>query len=283
MIIDNKSLKSFIKDLILLSLGCIIMATGTALFLLPNKLSSGGFSGLATIIYYLFGIPLGRTMIILNIPLFIMTFIRVGKESAIKGLIGTFILSSFIDLLDVLNPVTDDKFLACIYGGILIGIGSAIVLKAHASTGGSDLLSYIIRSYNSRFKSGNLIVITDIIIVLLNVIVFKEVEIGLYSAIAIYIMGKMIDIIFEGVYFTKNIFIISDKYEEISKEISNKIERGLTGIYAKGMYTNDEKMMLWCVASRNEVIKIKEIAKKIDKNAFIVISNAREALGKGFK
>ena len=117
----------------------------------------------------------------------------------------------------------------------------------------------------------------------MNVIFFKEIEIGLYSAIAIYIMGKMIDIVFEGIYFTKTMFIVSDKYEEIAEEIGKNIDRGSTGIYAKGMYTNEEKMMIWCVASRGEVVKIKQIVRDIDKRAFIVISSAREAWGKGFK
>lgn len=123
----------------------------------------------------------------------------------------------------------------------------------------------------------------DIVIVLLNVLAFKKIEIGLYSAIAIYIMGKMIDIIFEGVYFTKSMFIVSNKYKEIAKEIGEKLDRGSTAIYAKGMYSKEKKMMLWCVGSRNEVARIKEIAKKIDPSSFVVISNAREAWGKGFK
>ena len=277
------SIKKLIKDFLLIIIGCMVMAIGTSLFLLPNQLSSGGFSGLATIIYYLFGFPLGTTMLILNIPLFIMAFIRVGKETTIKGIVGTAMLAFFIDLFDRIEPLTSDRVLACIYGGICIGIGTAIILKAHASTGGTDMLSYIIRSYKPHFRSGSLIVIVDIIIVLLNVIFFKKVEIGLYSAIAIYIMGKMIDIVFEGIYFTKNMFIVSDKYEEIAKEVGEKLDRGSTGIYAKGMYENEEKMMLWCVASRNEVARIKEIAKDIDPSAFIVISNAREAWGKGFR
>lgn len=279
----NISVKKWIKDFLLIIIGCMIMAIGTSLFLLPNQLSSGGFSGLATIIYYLFGFPLGTTMLILNIPLFVMAFIRVGKETTIKGIIGTAVLAFFIDLFDNIEPLTSDRVLACIYGGICIGIGTAIILKAHASTGGTDMLSYIIRSYRPNFRTGSLIVIVDIIIVLLNVIFFKKVEIGLYSAIAIYIMGKMIDIVFEGIYFTKNMFIVSNKYEEIAKEVGEKLDRGSTGIYAKGMYENEEKMILWCVASRNEVARIKEIAKKIDPSAFIVISNAREAWGKGFK
>ena len=198
-------------------------------------------------------------------------------------MIGTIILSVFIDIFDTLEPLTNDRVLACIYGGVCIGIGTAIILKANASTGGTDMLSYIIRSYHSHFRTGNLIVIVDIIIVLLNVIVFRQIEIGLYSAIAIYIMGKMIDIIFEGVYFTKNIFIVSNQYKEIAKEIDEKLARGSTGIYAKGMYTRQKRMMLWCVASRNEVARIKQIATQIDPGAFIVISNAREAWGKGFK
>ena len=123
----------------------------------------------------------------------------------------------------------------------------------------------------------------DIVIISLNVLFFRDIEVGLYSAIAIYLMGKMIDIIFEGVYFTKMMFIISEKYEEIAQEIGEKVDRGSTGIYAKGMYTNQDKMMLLCVGSRNEVSKIKNIAVSVDNKAFIIISNAREAWGKGFK
>ena len=275
--------KKWLKEIIYIIIGCLIMAIGTSLFLLPNKLSTGGFSGIATITYYLFEWPLGTTILVLNIPLFIMAFIRVGRETTIKGIIGTVTLSTFIDMLDNLNPLTTDRFLACIYGGICVGIGTAIILKARASTGGTDMLSYIIRSYKSHFRPGNLIVIIDIIIVMFNVLVFREVEIGLYSAIAIYIMGKMIDVVFEGIYFTKNMFIVSNKYREIAQEIGDKLNRGTTGIYAKGMYTREKKMMLWCVASRNEVAIIKDIAKKIDPASFVVISNAREAWGKGFR
>lgn len=271
------------KEGFLIIIGCLFMAMGTSLFLLPNQLSSGGFAGIATIIYYLFNLPLGTTMLILNIPLFILTFIRVGKEIAVKGIFGTIMLSIFIDILEKFEPLTHDRFLACIYGGILVGIGTAIVLKANASTGGTDLLSYIIRSFKPHYRAGNLIVIVDTAIVLLNVIFFKEVEIGLYSAIAIYLNGKMIDIVFEGIYFTKTMFIISNKYKEIAQEIGQKLDRGSTAVYAKGMYTREKRMMLWCVASRGEVAKIKEIAQEIDPKAFIVISSAREAWGKGFK
>lgn len=276
-------LKKYLKEGVEIIIGCILMALGTALFLLPNQLSSGGFAGISTIIYYLFNMPLGITMLILNIPLIILTIIKVGKEIAIKGIFGTIVLSTFIDIFEKLKPLTEDRLLACIYGGILVGLGTAIVLKANASTGGTDLLSYIVRAFKPHFKISNLIVIVDITIVFLNVLFFKEVEIGLYSAIAIYLMGKMIDIVFEGVYFTKMMFIVSNKYKEIAQEIGQKLDRGSTAIYAKGTYTREKKMVLWCVASRGEVVKIKQIAQGIDPRAFIVISNAREAWGKGFK
>lgn len=173
--------------------------------------------------------------------------------------------------------------MACIYGGIFIGFGLALVLKANASTGGTDLITYIARAYKPYMKTSSIIVVVDVIIIGLNVIFFKKVEIGLYSAISIYLMGKMIDIVFEGINFTKMVYIISQKYEEISKEIDKQLQRGSTGIYAKGMYTNTDKMMLMCVGARNEVARMKQIATQIDSKAFIIISNARETWGKGFK
>lgn len=129
----------------------------------------------------------------------------------------------------------------------------------------------------------SVIIIIDTIIVALNVIFFKEIEIGLYSAIAIYLMGKIIDIVFEGIYFTKLLIIISDKNEEIAKEIGEKISKGTTGLYGKGMYTNKEKLVLICAASRGDVARVKQVAREIDSNSFIIIANAREVVGLGFK
>ncbi len=276
-------LRKYAIDLFYIVLGCFIMAIGTALFLLPNQLSSGGFTGVATIIYYFLHFPLGTVIFLLNIPFFIWAWFKVGKELLIKSILGTAILSAFIDILERFPSLTEDRFLACIYGGILIGIGLGFVLKASASTGGTDLISQIVRAYNPHIRMSSIIVVVDVIIVALNVLFFREVEIGLYSAIAIYLMGKMIDIVFEGVNFTKMMLIVSNKYKEIAKEVGDKLQRGSTGIYAKGMYTKEKKMMLFCVGSRNDVAKIKEIAVKIDPKSFIVIANAREAWGKGFK
>ena len=283
----NNRRKLIIKEIILEILGSIIgaliMAIGIALFLLPNQLSSGGVAGIATITYYLLNIPMGMMILIINIPLFILAIFKIGKYFFVKTLVGTASLSFFIDILDKLEPLTNDRFLACVYGGIILGIGTAILLKSNSSTGGSDLVSYIAKKYKPSLQSGNIIVIIDIIIVTLNMIFFREIEIGLYSAIAIYLMGKVIDILFEGIDFTKLIIIISDRSEEIYSGIKEKIERGTTGLYGKGMYTDKEKLVLMCVAPRREVSRIKVISRRIDPHSFIIITNSREVVGQGFK
>lgn len=264
-------------------LGSFIMAVGVSLFLLPNQLSAGGIAGIATITYYLFRIPMGTMILIINIPLFLISFYKVGKSFFFKSLIGTISLSLFIDLLDQVEALTQDRFLACVYGGIIMGLGTAILLKVHSSTGGSDLVSYVAKKYNPTIRTSNIIIIIDIIIIAVNMVFFQEIEIGLYSAIAIYLMGKIIDIIFEGVYFTKLILIVSDKTEEIAKEIEQKVQRGTTGLYGKGMYTKQEKLVLMCAASRRDVGRIKMIARKVDQKSFIIITNSREVVGLGFK
>ena len=275
--------KQILKEMLETILGALIMAAGVSLFLLPNQLSSGGIAGVATIFYYLLNIPMGTVIIAINIPLFLFSMYKVGKMFFIKSIVGTVAMSIFIDLLDKIEPLTNDRFLACIYGGILLGLGTTLLLKAESSTGGSDLISYIAKKYKPTVRSGNIIVIIDIIIIALNVIFFKEIEIGLYSAIAIYIMGKIIDIFFEGINFTKLMIIVSNKSEEIAKQIDQKVARGSTGLYGKGMYTNENKLILICAAYRKDVARIKIIAKEIDSKSFIVITNSREVVGQGFK
>lgn len=264
-------------------IGALIMAFGISSFLLPNQLSSGGLTGIATITYYLLKIPMGVMIMALNVPLFLLAGYRLGKEFFIKSLIGTVSLSIFIDILDKYQPVTTDRFLACIYGGVLIGIGTAIILKVGSSTGGTDLIANVIKTYNPYISMSRYLTIIDIVIIALNVIFFKHIEIGLYSAIAIYLFGQLIDIIFEGVHYTKLLFIISDKNEEISKVIRDNVKRGVTGLYGKGIYKNKDKLVLICAASRGDISRIKDIAKKIDRKCFVVIANAREVLGEGFK
>lgn len=283
MSIKENSIKTISIESIETIIGAFIMAIATSLFLLPNQLSTGGFSGVATITYYLFEIPMGAVILIANIPVFLIALKKLGKVFFLKSILGTVGLSIFIDLFDKIPPITNDRFLASIYGGIIVGIGTALILKAHSSTGGSDLVSNIIKSFKPNAKIGSMIVYIDTVIVGLNVIVFRNIEIGLYSAIAIYLMGKIVDIIFEGIDFTKLLIIVSKNSEEISKAIEEKLDRGVTGLYGKGMYTNEESLVLMCATARKDVGRIKEIAKSIDNNCFIIITNAREVFGNGFK
>lgn len=276
-------MKKFLLETVQTVLGAFIMAVGTSLFLLPNQLSSGGFSGIATITYYLFSLPMGSVILILNIPLFAIAFFKIGKTFLLKAVVGTVSLSLFINYLEQFGALTNDRLLGSVYGGIIIGIGTAIILRADGSTGGTDLLTNIIGKFKPELKTSNLIIMLDAIIVGLNMIFFKKIEIGLYSAISIYVMGKMLDIFFEGIYFTKVMYIISDKSEEIAEKIQTEIARGVTGLYGKGMYTGKEKTVLICVAGRREIIKLRREIKQIDENAFIILSDAREVLGEGFK
>ncbi len=277
------NIKKFIINLIQTLFGTAIMAISVDVFLLPNQLSVGGFSGIGTIGYFLFGLPVGTTVFVLNIPLFLMALIKNGRRFFLDSLIGTISLSVFLNLFENINIVTHSGFLACIYGGVLSGIGTSIVLNANASTGGSDLFAQIVKSYKPDIKTGGVIIVIDAIVVIVSTIVFGEIEIGLYSAIAIYIMGKVLDLFFEGIDFAKMMIIISPNYQEISDEINKKIKRGTTAIYGRGMYRAEEKELLLCVASRREVREIRKIVKEIDKNAFLIITNAREVYGEGFK
>lgn len=279
----TKNLRKIAISLIQTLFGTLLMAISVDLFLLPNQLSVGGFSGIGTIGHYLFNIPVGTTVFVLNIPLFLIAFIKNGRKFFLDSLFGTISLSIFLNLFENINIVTHSGFLACIYGGVLSGIGTSIVLKANASTGGSDLLAQIVKSYKPDVKTGSIITLIDTIVVVVSTIAFKEIEIGLYSAIAIFIMGKVLDLFFEGIDFAKMLIIISPNYQEISDEINKKIKRGTTAIYGKGMYKEEEKKLLLCVASRGEVREIRKIVKEIDKKAFLIITNAREVYGEGFK
>lgn len=230
-------MKKLLIELIGTIVGAAVISIAIAQFLLPNELSSGGFSGIATILYYVLNLPIGITMLVLNIPLLLFSCYKVGKGFFLKTVVGTLSLSFFTELFESLGAVTEDKILACVYGGVLTGIGTAILFKSNSSTGGSDLLSVLIKSFNEKIEMGKAIVIIDFFIILANVILLKNIEIGLYSAITIYLMGVMVDVVFEGIFFSKLIFIISDKHNEISKKIEDEIGRGVTGLYGKGMYT----------------------------------------------
>lgn len=271
-----------LKEIFFIFFGAILMAIGTGSFLLPNQLSSGGFSGIATVIYYFLKIDMSKSIIFLNVPLFIAGLYKLGWKFILRTIFATFIYSYAIDISNSII-IVEDRVLASIYGGIVIGIGLAFMLKTNTSTGGTDLLALILQNNKINLKVGNIIAIIDIIVVFLNLIAFRDIEIGLYSAISIFMIGKLIDIIFEGINYCKVLYIISEKYEDLTDSINNELKRGATGLYANGSYSRKNKMVIMCVSKRNELEKIKTIISKIDKDAFLIITDAREVYGLGFK
>lgn len=273
-----------LKDIIFSIIGCIFISAGIVFFLLPLKISAGGFSGIATITYYLFNLKLGTVIWILNIPLLIIGFFRIGKYFFFKTMFATWLLSFCINFFENMNLFLniDDILLSAIYGGVIIGIGTTCIFKANNSTGGTELLIQIILSYKDNIKVSKLLINIDSIIVGLNLIIFKQIEIGLYSFIVIFLNSKIVDLFIEGVNFTKIVYIISDKSTEISNKILNDLDKGLSGIYGKGMYQNKEKLILMCVIKKRDLIKLKEIVKQVDDAAFMIISDAIDVYGLGF-
>jgi len=263
--------------------GTALLAFAISLFLLPNHISTGGFSGIATITYYMLNIPMGVAIMVLNIPLFIITLIKGGRKSLVNALIGTIMFSIFLDFFDKFEAITTDKLLASIYGGAIAGIGTAILFRANGSTGGTDLLASIVKMFKPDLKRGRTMLLFDIIVVVLNVIFFRDIGIGLYSAVVIFIMGQVIDAFFEGINFSRAIHIISPEYEEIAKQIGIELRRGATAFPGRGMYKKEDRQVLFCVVSRREAREVRRIVRGIDSKAFIVISNAREVFGEGFK
>ncbi len=270
-----------IKDFIYTTIGTFLIAAGVVFFILPFKVSSGGFTGIATVFYYLFDFKMGYTIWLLNIPLFLIGFFRIGKYFFIKTVYATWLLSFSVDFFENLNIYTNiqDVLLSSIYGGIIIGIGTSFIFKANTSTGGSELLIQIILSFKKNLKVSNLLIYIDSFVVILNLIVFKRLEIGLYSFIVIFLNSKLVDIFVEGVNFTKIVYIISEKNEEISDMILNDLDRGLTGIYGNGRYKKEDRMILMCVIKKRDVSKLRENVSKIDKNAFLIIQDATRVYG----
>lgn len=271
---------------ILLVLGTIILSIAINLLFLPNNLSTGGASGIALIIYHLYKVPVGLTVILINIPLFIIALKSLGWRFCSKAIIGTALLSLFIELtsgIGNLVKIEQDLFLGCIFGGLLNGIGLSLVFKAGGSTGGSDLLAQIIYKKRPISSMGQILLIIDSMVIITNAIVFNSISIALYSVIALFISKKTTDIIFEGVNYTKAVNIISKQGVKIAKEIIEETDRGVTISKCIGVYTNEEYVHVVSIVTIPQLPMVKKIVKNIDKGAFIYISDTREVLGLGFK
>lgn len=282
---SNLNIKKIIKEWLFCIIGCIFIATGVVFFLLPLKISSGGVTGIATAFYYLFNFKVGYTIFILNVPLFILGFFRIGKSFFIKTIFSTWFLSYLIDLLENINVSLNihDMLLASIYGGIIIGIGTSLVFLANSSTGGSELLINIILSYKKNASVSKLLWIIDSVVVLFNLIIFRQIDIGLYSFIVIYLNSKIVDLLAEGLNFSKVVYIISENNKEISKNIMYELNKGVTGIYGRGMYRDNDMMLLLCVIRKRDILELKRLVSKIDNKAFMIVTDSTNVYGLGFE
>lgn len=265
-----------------IALGGAVAASGLVLFLIPNKIAAGGVGGLATVIYHLAGLPAGMTMLALNIPLFILGAREMGIVFILKTFYGTLAYSVAIDLLSlVLKPITADPLLASIYGGVLVGVGLAIVLRAGGSTGGTDLAARILHRYSS-LTIGQALMLIDTFVIVIAGIVFN-LELALYGLLSLYVTTKLLDAIQEGFGYAKAAIIISEHSEAIAQRIFKELDRGVTGFNGRGLYTGNYKETLFCVVHRNEITRLKSLVASVDPAAFVVLTDVREVLGEGFR
>lgn len=278
---DHVSAKKLMEYLVI-TLGSLLLALGLVLFLIPNKIAPGGVSGLATVIFHVFNLPVGATMLVLNIPLFLTGLRKVGLAFGMKSFFGTVVLSAFIDVLEpMVTAPTRDPLLASIYGGILAGVGLGLVFRAGGTTGGTDLATQIVRRY-IKFSAGSVLMVIDGVVIALAGWVFS-VELALYALVSLFVSARVIDLVQEGVGYFKAALIISEHSRQISQAILTQLNRGATALEGRGVYTGAEREVLLCVVSRPEVTKLKELVAQVDPRAFVIVTNVHEALGEGFK
>lgn len=273
--------KSF--ALIYIMLGTFLLALGINLFLLPQKLSTGGVSGIGTILKYLFGIPLSFTNLIINAILFVIGFRLLGKNSIIKTVVGIIALTVFLEVTIYLPHIKGDIFSSFIAGSVFVGLGIGVIIRQGASSGGSDFLALMLNKKIKHISVAKIIFAIDFIIVLISGFVFKSFEITVYSLTALFISSKIADYILVLGDSAKSVYIFSDKNNHIAKIILQKMERGVTAIKAKGMFYGNDKEVLFCAVTPKELPEIVSVVKQIDPNAFLIINDVHKILGEGFK
>jgi uncharacterized membrane-anchored protein YitT (DUF2179 family) len=278
----NKVLR-VIYQYLLIIVGGGLVGIAVGWILLPLKLSTGGFSGIATILFYVFKIPAEIGIVLLNIPLVILSIKVLGFGFTFRSIIGTLAISATIIIAEKFEPLTEDILLAAVFGGILVGIGLALAIKGEGTTGGTDLVAKMVHKIKPLFNLGQIILMLDFLIITSAAIIFKNVDVALYSLVAVFIMTNVLNFIIQGVNDLKAMFIISAKPNEVSDFIIKEIGRGATGLQGKGMYTGEDKQVLLCIVNKIEIIKLKRKIKEIDNRAFMIITPVMETVGEGFK
>jgi uncharacterized membrane-anchored protein YitT (DUF2179 family) len=253
----------------------------------PSGLVTGGFSGIAIIVKSLTeglagaGIPLWLTNTVLNIPVFVAAFVKMGKRFVGRTLLGTILLSAWLYVLPAVDLTQGDLLLAAVFGGVFSGAGMGLVFRANATTGGTDMVASLIHRKVRHYNIAQIMQVLDGAIVVFGFFVFG-LRASLYAIVAIYVTTQVSDAILEGFKFSKAAYIITDHYEEIAKLLMEELDRGATGLKATGMYTGKERCVLYCVVSKKQIVSVKELVARVDPQAFVVVSDVREVLGEGF-
>jgi len=270
----------------LIIIGSFILATAFVFFITPYKIVPGGVYGISIVLHYILGTPVGLMALCFDIPLTIIGMKILGPRFGFKTVLGFSLTAVFTDTLTFIwgfEPlVKGDALLSSIFGGFLCGLGLGLIFKSKATSGGSDIVAAIIAKY-TKLPIGQLMIMVDSVIVLFGLFVFRDWKIPLYSWIVIFITGKVIDGVLEGINYEKSLFIISDKYEEIREKIINDLNRGGTIIEGHGMFNMADRKIIFTVVSRRELIILEEYIQQIDPDAFLTVINASEILGEGFK
>ncbi len=296
-LLDNHKLfsKKWFIDITLILAGSLIVASAYVFFISPFKIIPGGIYGLSIILHYLTenlfsflpsGLPIGLTAMAFNIPLAYASYKMLGKGAIVKTIITFVATSMFVDILSLFygyEPiVAGDKLLSSIYGGVVLGIGVALIFKAHATSAGTDVISKIL-ARKMHIQLGYMIIIVDSIIVLVGLVAFGDISVPLYSWITIFVYGKVVDVMMHGVSNDKAVLIISEKNVQISERIIFDLKRGGTFLHGKGMYNGVEKEVICTVVNYRELDALTEYVQSIDDKAFLIVLNATEIVGKGFK
>jgi uncharacterized membrane-anchored protein YitT (DUF2179 family) len=279
-----KSKQTYILDIIIIISGCFISSLGINLFLTHAKLLSGGATGVALIIQYLTGFKAGFTVFILNLPLFVVSYFKLDKKFTMYSALGMTSLSASLIITAPLSKiiVLDEAILYCIYGGVICGIGYGLVFSRNGSTGGTDIITMLIRKKYSNFDIGKLGFTLNLTIIAVGT-VFFGIPKSLYTLISMFIQSYVLDVMVRGLNRKNLLLILTEREQDVIRYIINDLHRGVTSLFAEGEYTHDRKKMLYCIVTTRQMIELKNTIHLVDPKAFITIIDISEVRGKGFK
>ena len=268
---------------LLTALGSAAFALGFAIFLEPNDINTGGISGLAQALAHILGLRnVGTLTMLLNLPLFLLGGFRVGKRFFVGSLMGTLVSGTLIDVFSLISIGPQDTLVSGIYGGLFCGLGIGIVFVAGTSTGGSDIVVRLLKQRYRNVPIGIISTAFDIGVVILTGIVFRDISRALISGVVVFITGRVMDVVIYRFDYSKVAFIISDRAEQIAKDICDKLDRGVTFLHGQGYYSGQEKKVVLTVVKKRQLAELKELVMELDKDAFVIVQEAHQVLGDGF-